>query len=300
MRGTILFLVTALFVLPLGSCHSGDGLVIGSKSFGEQVLLGEIVAQQIERRMELRVDRRFNLTGTFILDRALRAGELDAYVEYTGTAFTAILKRDPITDPAQVYRQVREEYRKSGLEWLRPLGFNNTFAILIRAEVAHRLGLKTISQAAAHASGWKPGFGYEFIERKDGFQGLAKTYGLKFAQPPRVMELGLVYRALADGQIDLAAGNSTSGLISALDLAVLEDDKEYFPPYQAAIVIRQATLDRYPRLKSVLEQLSGAFSDQEMRRLNYEVDGKQRPVAAVARGFLSGLKDLSGEKGREK
>jgi osmoprotectant transport system substrate-binding protein len=279
------FLLVIAFLL--SSCNRSDQVIIGSKNFTEQVILGELLAQQIESKTNLKVDRRLNLGGTFICHQAIAAGQIDAYIEYTGTAFTAILKREPITDPQEVYRQVKEAYvNQFTVEWLRPLGFNNTFAIIVRGDDARRLNLKKISDAAPYTSKWRAGFGYEFMERADGFPGLSRTYNLQFGQPPRVMDLGLIYRAIADRQVDLVAGNSTDGLISALGLVVLEDDRHYFPPYEAVPIIRAETLKRHPELRAVIEQLGGLITEEEMRRLNQSVDGKHRDVKQVVSEFL--------------
>jgi len=271
----------------MSGCGNAEAIVIGSKNFTEQVILGELLAQQIENQTELQVVRKLNLGGTFICDQALRAGELDGYVEYTGTAFTAILKNDPIRDPREVYRRVKESYRKEGIEWLQPLGFNNTFAILIRGEAAERLGVRAISDIAPYTPHWLAAFGYEFIERADGFEGLSEAYDLKFAEPPRVMELGLTYRALAEQRVDLIAGDSTNGLIAALDLFVLEDDKQYFPPYDGVPVFRSETLQRYPQLREILNRLAGTIDEDQMRRMNYQVDGEGKLVKEVVREFLN-------------
>ena len=191
----------------------------------------------------------------YICHQAILGGRIDIYPEYTGTALTAILKAQPSSDPAQVYNQVKTEYaRRFNLEVGQTLGFNNTFAIEIRGEDARRLGLKTISQAAAYTPQWRAGFGYEFMERPDGYKGLAATYGLRFAESPRIMDLGLLARALTDKQIDLAAGNTTDGLIPALDLFVLEDDRHYFPPYEAVPIIRQEMLARHPGVGTSAER----------------------------------------------
>lgn len=279
-----------LILATLCGCGGSERIVVGSKNFSEQVLLGEIVAQQIERRTALTVDRRLNLGGTLICDQAIRSGGLDLYVEYTGTALTAILGREPTRDPAEALRQVREAYQAFGVRWLDPLGFNNTFAMLVRGETARRLGIETLSEARPHVAGWRPGFGYEFKERKDGYDGLVAEYGFEFSQAPRFMEIGLLYRALAENQIDLAAGNSTDGLISALDLTVLRDDRHYFPPYDAAILVRGATLAKHPGLEAALSELSGSISDEKMREMNSEVDSAGSSVKEVARRFLEGLK----------
>jgi len=264
-----------------------DRIVVGSKNFTEQTLLAELVAQQIERRTDLRVERRFFLGGTFVCHRAITAGKIDIYIEYTGTALAAILEEAPLDSPAAVYEAVRNVYAsRFGLTWLEPLGFDNTFAILVRGDDARRLELEKISDIAGVASGWRAGFGYEFMEREDGFNGLVQTYGLVFAGPPRTMDLGLTYRALADGQVDLIAGNSTDGLIAALDLVQLEDDRGYFPPYQAAPIVRDTILSRFPEVAEALGELAGRLSAREMRRLNYLVDVEHRDVAAVVKEWL--------------
>lgn len=279
--------LAALALFAVGCGAGADTIVVASKNFTEQTILAELVAQQIERRTDLRVDRRFFLGGTFVCHHAIVAGEVDVYVEYTGTALTAILERPPLGDPGAVYDSVSAAYAKQfQLTWGDPLGFDNTFAILIRGSVARDLGIATISEAAPFTPGWRAGFGYEFIEREDGFAGLAATYGLEFSETPRTMDLGLTYRALADGQVDLIAGNSTDGLIEALDLFQLVDDRRYFPPYEAAPVIRDEVLERHPQLGVTLAELAGRISDDVMRRLNYLVDVEHRDLAAVVREWL--------------
>jgi osmoprotectant transport system substrate-binding protein len=269
------------------SGRRANTIVVGSKNFPEQALLGEILAQHLEARTHLRVERRFYLAGTFICQQALLAGRIDTYVEYTGTALTAIL-HDPIErDPSAVFQTVQTEYKKRfGLDVLPSLGFNNTFAMVIRGEDARRLHLKTLSDAAPYASQWRPGFGYEFMERPDGYDGLIRTYGLRFAGQPRILDLGLLYRALLDKQVDLAAGNSTDGLLSARDLVVLEDDKHYFPPYEAVPIARDDTLSRYPQVHAAIAELAGKISDANMQRMNYAVVGQSRDISDVAREFL--------------
>jgi glycine betaine/choline ABC-type transport system substrate-binding protein len=279
----------ALGVAQLASCGPSEAdrtIVIGSKNFTEQVILGELLAQQIEARTDLRVVRKLNLGGTFICHQALMAGQIGAYVEYTGTALTAILQLPPSSDSEAVFRTVQEAYRtRFRLEWLPPLGFNNTFAIIIRGEEASRLGVKTISQLTQHASRWRAGFGYEFLERADGFSGLSRVYGLRFAKAPRVMDLALTYQALADRKVDVIAGDSTNGLIASLGLTVLTDDKRYFPSYQAAPVASGSMLTRFPELRKALSALGGTVTDDEMRRLNYLVDGERRAVKDVVKEF---------------
>jgi glycine betaine/choline ABC-type transport system substrate-binding protein len=262
-------------------------IVVGSKNFTEQVVLGELLAQHIEAKAHLPVERRFYLAGTYICQQAILAGRIDLYVEYTGTALSAILKQPPAGDPHDVYEYVKREYaRRFQLVAAEPLGFNNTFARVIRGSDAQRLGIKTISEASHYTPQWRAGFGYEFMERRDGYQGLVRTYGLKFREPPRIMDLGLLHRSLLERQVDLAAGNSTDGLIAAYKLAVLEDDRHYFPPYQAVPIVREDTLARYPAVRKALEDLAGKISDQEMREMNYAVDGEHRDVQDVASEFL--------------
>src|SRR6266571_5547051 len=283
------FAAFLLFAALLCSCGPAreNRVIIGSKNFTEQLILGELMAQQLESHTSLHVERRFYLAGTFICQQAILAGRIDVYPEYTGTALTAILKEKPTGNRQDVYSRVKTEYEKRfGLEVGPPLGFSDTFAIEIRGEDARRLNLKTISQAAAYTPQWRAGFGYEFMERPDGYKGLVATYGLRFAAPPRIMDLGLLTRALKDHQVDVIAGNMTDGLIPALDLFVLEDDKHYFPPYEAVPVIREQTLSEHPELKQALDELAGQISDTEMRQLNYEVDGQKRDVKDVVREFL--------------
>ncbi len=278
-----------LVVVTVCSC-SPERIVVGSKNFTEQVILGEMLAQQIERKTGLQVDRRLNLGGTLVCHQALTAGQIDTYVEYTGTGLTAILKEPTSNDSTHVYDAVKAAYKsRFGIEWSQPLGFNNTFAVIVRKADAERLSLKTISDAAPHTANWTAGFGYEFIERGDGYPGLAKAYDLRFSNPPRIMDLGLSYRALADHQVDFIAGNSTDGLINALGLVVLEDDKHYFPPYDAVPLVRQAVIERHPGLRDALAALGGKVSEDEMRRMNYAVDGEHRNVKDVVREFLDSL-----------
>ena len=284
---TFIFIVTILLLLTACGPPRANRIVVGSKNFTEQLILGEIIAQQIENKTHLQVERRFYLAGTYICHQAILGGRIDIYPEYTGTALTAILKQPPDNDKEEVYNRVATEYaRRFHLVMGAPLGFNNTFAIEIRGEDARRLGLKTISQAAAYTPQWRAGFGYEFIERPDGYKGLAATYGLHFAEAPRIMDLGLLARALKNKQVDLAVGNSTDGLIRALDLFVLEDDRRYFPPYEAVPIFRQETIARHPEVKTALDALAGKITEEDMRRMNYAVDGQHRDAKEVVREFL--------------
>jgi glycine betaine/choline ABC-type transport system substrate-binding protein len=279
----------ALTLLAAAACRGGDrGPVrVGSKNFTEQIVLGEIAAQALESE-GVAVERKLDLGGTFVCHRALTAGELDVYPEYTGTAFTAILREKPIADPAAVREAVAREYaRRWKLVWSPPLGFENTFALVMRRDEARRLGIAKISDLARHPD-LKPGFGYEFLERADGFAGLASAYGLRFTARPREMDLGLLYPALAQRQVDVVAGNSTDGLIAAMDLAVLEDDRRYFPPYEAAFVAR-GEIWKDARARRALERLASAVSADAMRKMNAGVDRDRRRPRDVAKEFLAGL-----------
>jgi osmoprotectant transport system substrate-binding protein/osmoprotectant transport system permease protein len=286
----IVIAAAAAAALALAARTSNDVIRVGSKNFTEQIILGEIVAQTIETRTTLRVERRLNLGGTFICDRAVRSGDIDAYVEYSGTAQTAIFHQPVDTDSRRVFDAVKARYAAGGLTLLDPLGFENTFAMLIRGDDAAKLGVRTLSQAAARSSSWRAGFGYEFLQRQDGYPGLAQTYGLHFARPPTAMDLSLIYRALAERQVDFVAGDATSGLIDAYGLTMLEDDRHYFPPYDAAVVARSSVLLAHPDVQEALLTLSGRISVADMRRMNRAVDADRRDAADVARGFLTKIK----------
>ena len=259
------------------ACGRDGRFVVGAKNFTEQRILGELVAQTAEAA-GVPVVRRFDLGGTFVCDAALRAGEIDAYVEYTGTALTAVLKEPPDDDPRRVWERVATAYRAAGLTWLPALGFDDTFALVVRGDTPAR----TLSEAAARAPEWRAGFGYEFQTRPDGYPALRRVYGLAFREI-RTMDLGLLYRALADRQVDVAAGNATDGLIATMGLRVLEDDRHAFPPYEAGIVARTAVLDARPALADALRRLGGTVSADAMRRMNHAVDGLHRDAAAVVR-----------------
>src|SRR5256885_16685240 len=287
MKPELLVALLLLSSLPACGPPRSKRVVVGSENFTEQLILSELFAQQIEAKTQLIVERRFYLAGTYIAHQAILGGRIDVYPEYTGTALTAILKQKPEGNREQVFNRVKNEYiTRFDLAVGPPLGFNDTFAIEIRGDAARRLGLKTISQAARFTPQWRPGFGYEFMERPDGYKRLVATYDLRFAASPRIIDLGLLTRALKDKQVDLIAGNATDGLIPALDLFVLEDDRHYFPPYEAVPIIRQQMLARHPEVKQALDDLAGKISDDDMRQLNYAVDGQKREVKEAVQEFL--------------
>jgi osmoprotectant transport system substrate-binding protein len=282
------FFLTLAAVLMLAGCSSEQPhIVVGSKNFTEQALLGEILAQYLEHKTGLKVERHFYLAGSYICHQAMLAGRIDMYVEYTGTALTAILKEKPSGSSQDVYRRVKEQYaRRFGIEVAPPVGFNNSFALVVRGEDAQRLHLRTLSDAEKYAPQWRLGVGYEFLERPDGYAGLVKAYNLHFAGPPRVMDLGLLYRALTQKQVDLIVGSATDGLIQAHHLVALEDDKHYFPPYDAVPVVREQTLQRFPQIRAALLELAGKITEDDMRRLNYAVDGQHRDPKQLVQEFL--------------
>jgi osmoprotectant transport system permease protein len=283
----LVFVAIALLLSRGERLSASPHVVVGSKDFTEQVILGELLAQAIESGTGIRVERRLELAGD-LCHRAMLEGQIDAYVEYTGTAFAAILRHQPLTDAHEVYQKVQQEYASRwNIKWFGPLGFNNTFAILVRWHDANRLKLKKISDIARVGPHWRAGFGQDFMSRQDGYPGFARTYGLRFAEPPREMDLALTYRALANGQVDVIAGNSTDGLIDKLGLYQLEDDRHYFPPYEAAPLVRQQTLERFPQIANAVQRLVGKLSDAEMRKLNDAVDSEHRDVKAVVGEFFS-------------
>jgi glycine betaine/choline ABC-type transport system substrate-binding protein len=271
-------------------CARGRTLVVGSKNFTEQEILGEIAAQQLETRLGTRVARKLDIGGTLLAHEALVAAEIDLYPEYTGTALTAILKLPAATDPKAVFDTVAKEYRSRWkLVWLSPLGFDDTFAMVIRGVDARSSGITTLSQAAQWKKGWVLGVGYEFLRRPDGLAGLQKTYALPLKGTPRTMDLGLLYAALEQGQVDLVAANSTDGLLAERDFKVLEDDRKYFPPYEAALVVNEGLFSREPKARAALEELSGKLTTATMQKLNAQVVGKHRRPAEVAAEFLDSL-----------
>jgi len=281
------FLSGSIAMLAAGCSPSHRDLVVGSKNFTEQVVLGEMFAQMLQHFCRTSVERRFYLAGTYICQQAILAGRIDVYPEYTGTALAAVLKQKALGDARQVYEEVKREYgSRFDLVVMPPLGFDNSFAMVMRGEDAQRAGITNLSQLAPESPQMRLGVGYEFIERPDGYRGLVQTYGLKFTEAPRVMDLGLLYRALESRAVDVVAGSNTDGLIAALGLTVLEDDRHYFPPYDAVPIVRPALLDHFPFARQVFESLAGRISANDMRTLNYAVDGKHLEAAAVVHEFL--------------
>lgn len=264
------------------ACSNAPRLRIGTKNFTEQYVLGEIIARHVENRTHIHISRHFGIGGALLAQQAIENGDIDLFPEYTGTALTSVLKRKPDSDPARVMQTLREGYRPKGLFWLNSLGFENTFAMVVRKGDTAATSFST----AAQQRPWRLGVGYEFAGRPDGLPGLSAAYGLRLQGKVKTMDLGLLYQALNKKQVDLVAGNSTDGMLSVLPLKVLADDRHYFPPYECAIVVREKALEQYPALRAALEELSGRISADTMRRLNYELDGKHRPAREIAKDFL--------------
>jgi osmoprotectant transport system substrate-binding protein len=281
----VIFLVASAMLLAC-SPPRPDHPVIGAKNFTEQVVLGELLAQEIEAKSGLKVERRFYLAGSYICQQALVSGRIDAYVEYTGTALTAVLKQPVDRDPESVLHTIRSLYAsRYNIRVAEPLGFENTFAMVIRGDNARSLHVTTLSEAAKYTPQWRLGVGYEFEQRPDGLPGLSQAYELKFAAAPRTMDLGLLYRALEAHQVDMIAANSTDGPIQALGLVALQDDKHYFPPYQAVPLVREEALQRWPQIQIALNALAGKITADDMRAMNEAVDGQHRDPAEVVREF---------------
>ena len=284
-RKTILGCLTAFSLL--AGCSSTHRIIVGSKNFTEQVVLGELIAQHLENRLHQPVVRKLNLGGTLLAHQAMLSRDIDLYPEYTGTAFTNILKRTGVTDPVVVLDRVRTEYA-TGMQmaWLDPLGFSSTFAMTVRGEDARSRHLETLSDAAADPAGFSLGAGYEFLTRPDGYPLLTTTYPIKWTAAPKSMDLGLIYTALTQKQVSMVAANSTDGLLNKLDVKILKDDKQAFPPYQACIVVRSDTLAATPELRKTLAELAGKISDDAIRGMNYAVDVEHKQVRDVAKDFL--------------
>ena len=281
------FLAGLALLSAAGCMPRKNELTVGSKNFTEQLILGELLTQLLGSACRQPMERRFYLAGTYICHQALLAGRIDMYVEYTGTALAAILKEQPSGDSQSVYQQVKDTYKRQfNLDVMPQLGFNNSFAMVMRGDDARRLKVSTLSQLASASPNLRLGVGYEFIERQDGYKGLVSTYGLKFAEAPRVMDLGLLYRALQNRSVDVVAGNNTDGLIAALGFVVLDDDRHYFPPYDAVPIVRPQVFQECPQARAAFDRLGGRITAEDMRNMNYAVDGEKKDAAAVARDFL--------------
>lgn len=277
-------LLTACFVL--WSCGRTSSIVVGSKNFTESLILGEIAAQQLERKLHVRVDRKLDLGGTLLTHEAILKGDIDLYPEYTGTGSSVVLKQSIPDDALRAYVVVKDAYLKRfNLVWLPPLGFNDTFAIVVRTPDAQQLSSKDLSAAASRS--WRLGVGYEFITRPDGLHNLDRVYGFHWKGTPRSMDLGLLYQALGQRHVDMVSANSTDAQLTEPQFTMLADDKHAFPPYSACYVARKKLLDAQPNVSLILTMLSNHIGDETMRTMNKKVDVEHRPVTEVAREFLA-------------
>jgi osmoprotectant transport system substrate-binding protein len=285
MKRALLLSITLISLTACAPPRSSH-IVIGAKDFTEQVVLGELLAQEIEATGGGPVERRFWLAGSYLCQQALISNRIDGYVEYTGTALTAILKQPLNRDPTQVDATITRLYaQRYQIRVFHGLGFDDTFAMVIRGAEARQLHLKTISDIIPYAPKWHLGVGYEFAERPDGLRGLSTAYNLHFQGDPRTMELGLLYRSLAAHQVDIVAGNSTDGAIRVLDFIALEDDRHYFPPYEAVPLVREDSLRRWPQISVALQRLAGKITADDMRAMNLAVDAQHQDVAEVVHKF---------------
>ncbi|MGI9455176.1 MAG: glycine betaine ABC transporter substrate-binding protein, partial [Aeoliella sp.] len=270
----------------IGYFRNTADIHIGSKMFSESLILGHMMAMMIEDRTDLEVDERFGLGGTMICHEALANGEIDVYAEYTGTSLATVLREPTISDPDAVYEKVARLYReKLNLRVLAPFGFNNAYALCVQKVDAEQHGWKTISDLAKDAAELKAGWQSEFAERPDGYPGLNKTYGMKFAHVADI-DAGLMYGAIKNGEVDVIAAYSTDGRIAAYDLVLLEDDRRFFPPYFAVPVVNGKTLKEHPELADALAPLAGLLDNDTMQKLNLAVDEHKRSPEVVAREFL--------------
>ena len=271
----------------LAGCSRPARLAVGAKNFTEQDILGEILAAHLSRKLSQDVTRRLHLGGSYLAHAALLSGDIDLYPEYSGTALIACLKLPLERDPVRVFAQVRDTYlRRHDVEWGWPLGFQNTFAMV----VPRQLGLRTLSEAVARKKDWRLAIGYEFEARPDGWPLFQKTYPLKLGAPLKTMDLGLLYRALDAGEVDMAAGNTTDAALATGAFTVLDDDLHFFPPYETCLAVRRGALNQHAGLRAALDLLTGSISAERMRQMNAAVTQSKQEPAAVALEFLRSRK----------
>lgn len=291
MKKKLLILISALLVMTLALSGCGGekkSVVIGTKDFSENIILGEMFAQLIEANTDIEVNRKLNMGGTFVCFEAIKNGDIDIYPEYTGTGLTAQLKMDVITDADEAYQVVADEFDKQfNIKWLSPLGLNNTYTLAVTQEVAEEYGVETFSDLAGVSENLIFGAEHEFFNRQDGFEGLVEAYDMKFAGEPKKMQVALKYQAIGNGDMDVTDAFATDGQIIQYNLKILEDDKGFFPPYYVAPIVKNETLEQFPELEEVLNMLAGLVDDATMTELNYRVDVEGESVEAVAADFLT-------------
>lgn len=288
MKRLLSVVLIGLLILLASGCQTTEKkVVIASKPMAESYIIAEMMGQLIEANSDIKVEYKLGIGGgTSNIQPAMEAGEIDMYPEYTGTGWLFVLKNDLVTDPAELYAGVKKEYQeKYQFKWLDLYGFNDTYALAMDKAKADAMGINTFSELAAQSSNLVLGSEYDFYEREDGYPGLVKAYGFNFKET-KELDIGLKYKAIGEGKVDVINNFSTDGLLAEYDLKVLKDDKNFFPAYQAATVIRQQTLDKYPELEGILNKLAGQISDQEMQQMNYDVEKENRDAGDVATEFL--------------
>ncbi len=281
--------VLALSTALLAGCTGagGDKIVIGSKNFTENMILGHIFAEYIKANTDLKVEYKENLGGTMVCFEALKKGDLDIYPEYTGTGLTAHLKMDVINDPDEVYSIVKREFDSQfGITWLNELGLNNTYAVAIKEDYAAQNNIQSVSDLATFSDQLTFGAEHEFFDRMDGFEGMVETYGLTFKGEPVKMDVSLKYQAMAEDRIQVTDAFTTDGQLITYKLKVLEDDKGFFPPYYAAPIVKNETLKAHPELEELLNKLSGKITDEAMQQMNYQAETEKKPMKDIAIEFL--------------
>jgi len=287
---TIVLTLALAAILFFTGCAKNDSITIGSKDFGENIVIAEMLSQLVETHTDLKVNRKLNLGGTFVNFNAIKNNQIDLYPEYTGTGLTAHLKMDVVNDPDESYRIVSEEFVKQwDIVWLEPFGFNNTYTLAVTPEVYEKYGVETYSDLIPYAGEMVFGAEHEFFDRQDGFDGLVEMYGLNFKGEPMKLNASLKYQAIGRGDMDVTDAFATDGPIKQYNLKILEDDLGFFPPYHAAPIVRKEVLDKHPELKSVLNMLAGKLDDATMTELNYLVDVEGKAVEQVAKEFLTSL-----------
>lgn len=287
LKKIIAFALVLVLAFGMMGCSGKDKVTIGSKDFSENVVIGEILAQLIEANTDLQVERKLNMGGTFVCFEAIKNGDIDIYPEYTGTGLTAQLKMDVITDSDEAYRVVSDEFDKQfGIKWMQPFGFNNTYTLAVTDAVYQQYGIETYSDLANISSDLVFGAEHEFFDRQDGYDGLVELYGMEFKGEPKKMNVSLKYQAIGNGDMDVTDAFATDGPIKKYNLKVLKDDKGFFPPYYAAPIVRNETLEAHPELEEVLNLLAGHIDDAKMTDLNYKIDVEGQEVETVAKDFL--------------
>lgn len=289
MKRILAGLILTAILLTLTACSSQEPktVVVASKPHSEQYILAEMLSLLIENHTDIKVEKKLGIGGgTSNIHPAMLSGDFDIYPEYTGTGLLFVLKEDLITNPDELYKRVQDRYLEEyNIKWLGLYGFNNTYALAVKESTAQTYNLETYDDLALASKDLVFGAEYDFFERDDGYEALKDVYGFEF-KDTKEMDIGLKYEAIGSDEVDVINAFSTDGLIKQYNLKVLEDNKNFFPAYQAATLIRKETLDKYPELEEVLEKLTGQISDDEMIQMNYQVEKENMDPRDVAEQFL--------------